>query len=45
MKLDKHGLWAGTFHGRHDGAPAKVTVTLVDTRPEPYAWICTRTAR
>lgn len=41
MKLDKHELWAGTFHGRHDGAPAKVTATLDDTRPEPYAWTCT----
>ncbi|MGW6876214.1 hypothetical protein [Streptomyces xanthophaeus] len=41
MKLDKNELWAGTFHGRHDGAPAKVTATRDDTRPEPYAWTCT----
>ncbi|MFE9636550.1 hypothetical protein [Streptomyces sp. NPDC006463] len=41
MKLDKNELWAGTFHGRHDGAPAQVTATLDDTRPEPYACICT----
>ncbi|MET9694299.1 hypothetical protein ABZY81_38770 [Streptomyces sp. NPDC006514] len=45
MKLDKNELWAGTFHGRHDGAPAKVTATLDNTRPKPYAWTCTCGAR
>ncbi|WP_030990026.1 hypothetical protein [Streptomyces sp. NRRL WC-3744] len=34
-------FWVGTFHGSHDGLPAKVTATRDDTRPEPYAWTCT----
>ncbi|MFE6911934.1 hypothetical protein [Streptomyces erythrochromogenes] len=33
-------FWAGTFHGSHDGRPAKITSTRDDTRPEPYAWTC-----
>ncbi|MFF4534094.1 hypothetical protein ACFY1P_33095 [Streptomyces sp. NPDC001407] len=40
MKLQS-GLWVGTFHGSHDGLPAKVTATHDETCSEPYAWTCT----
>ncbi|MER7577475.1 hypothetical protein [Streptomyces sp. NPDC126514] len=38
---EQSGLWVGTFHGNHNGHPAKVTATRDDTRPEPYVWACT----
>lgn len=41
MKLQETEFWVGTFHGRHDGLPAKVTATRDDTRDEPYVWTCT----
>ncbi|MFD7785404.1 hypothetical protein ACFV4Q_20260 [Streptomyces nojiriensis] len=34
----KSKFWTGTFHGSHDGRPAKITATCADTRTEPYAW-------
>ncbi|MDX2999790.1 hypothetical protein [Streptomyces scabiei] len=40
-QLEETEFWVGTFHGSHDGRPAKVTATRDDTRPEPYAWTCT----
>ncbi|EST18032.1 hypothetical protein [Streptomyces roseochromogenus] len=38
---EKTVFWVGTFHGSHDGLPAKVTATHDDTRLEPYVWTCT----
>ncbi|MEV7471526.1 hypothetical protein AB0O20_34280 [Streptomyces kronopolitis] len=40
-QLPKTEFWVSTFHGSHDGLPAKVTATRDDTRPEPYVWTCT----
>ncbi len=40
MQLKENEYRFGTFHGRHDGAPAKVTAVRDDTRPEPYFWQC-----
>lgn len=34
--LGQTEFWVGTFHGSHDGLPAKVTAARDDTRPEPY---------
>ncbi|GGR45783.1 hypothetical protein AB0K71_17905 [Streptomyces syringium] len=41
MQLKENEFRVGTFHGRHDGAQAKVTAIRDDTRPEPYFWMCT----
>ncbi|MGW2425561.1 hypothetical protein ACWC0C_41050 [Streptomyces sp. NPDC001709] len=41
MNPQTNEFWVGTYHGRHDARPAKVTATCDDTLPEPYAWTCT----
>jgi hypothetical protein len=40
-QLQMTEFWVGTFHGSHDGLPAKVTAARDDTRDEPYVWTCT----
>ncbi|MDX2565029.1 hypothetical protein PV371_35995 [Streptomyces sp. TX20-6-3] len=40
MQLKDTEFRIGTFHGRHDGAPVKITAVRDDTRPEPYFWRC-----
>ncbi|MFE9137815.1 hypothetical protein [Streptomyces sp. NPDC007355] len=41
MQVKENELRFATFHGRHDGALAKVTAVRDDTRSEPYLWVCT----
>ncbi|MFE1579294.1 hypothetical protein [Streptomyces fradiae] len=40
MQMKDTELRIGTFHGRHDGAPVKVTSVRDDTRHDPYFWLC-----